>query len=95
MNKTEFIKEVAEKTNATEKDTAKFLETFIEVIQLELARGEKVQIIGFGSFEGRQRNEREAFNPATREKITVAATVTPVFKAGKSFKEFVAASVKD
>ncbi|HZK44048.1 MAG TPA: HU family DNA-binding protein [Syntrophomonadaceae bacterium] len=94
MNKTELVKALAEKTEMTQKDAAKALEAVVATIQETLAEGERVQIIGFGSFEVRDRKERKVISPATGEEILVPATKVPAFKAGKSLKEAVAASMK-
>jgi len=90
MNKAEFVKLMAEKGEMTQKDAAKALETVIESIKDVLAQGDKVQIIGFGSFEVRERKERTVASPGSKEKIVVPATKVPVFKAGKSLKDVVA-----
>lgn len=89
MNKTELIKALAEKAEITQKDAAKVLDATVESIQEALAKGEKVQIIGFGSFEVRDRKERKVISPATREEILVPATRVPAFRPGKSLKEAV------
>ena len=94
MNKTEFIKAMAVKTEFTQKDSAKALEALLETIKKALAEGEKVQIIGFGSFEVRDRKERKVISPATREEIIIPATKVPAFKPGKAFKEAVASNKK-
>ncbi|MDD3888953.1 MAG: HU family DNA-binding protein [Syntrophomonadaceae bacterium] len=90
MNKTELVKSLAEKAEITQKDAAKALDVMVETIQESLAGGEKVQIIGFGSFEVRDRKERKVISPATKEEIIVPATKVPAFKPGKSLKEAVA-----
>ncbi len=90
MNKSELVKSLAEKAEITQKDAAKALDAVVETIQQALANGDKVQIIGFGSFEVRDRKERTVISPATREEITVPATKVPAFKPGKSLKEAVA-----
>ncbi|MDD2585418.1 MAG: HU family DNA-binding protein [Syntrophomonadaceae bacterium] len=90
MNKTELVKSLAEKAEITQKDAAKALDAMVETIQESLAGGEKVQIIGFGSFEVRDRKERKVISPATKEEIIVPATKVPAFKPGKSLKEAVA-----
>lgn len=94
MNKTELVKALAEKAEITQKDAAKVLDAVVETIQEALAKGEKVQIIGFGSFEVRDRKERKVISPATGEEILVPATKVPAFKPGKSLKEAVAAQAK-
>jgi DNA-binding protein HU-beta len=90
VNKSELVKSLAEKAEITQKDAAKALDATVEVIQTALANGDKVQIIGFGSFEVRDRKERKVISPATGEEIKVPATKVPAFKAGKSLKEAVA-----
>ncbi|MEN6350949.1 MAG: HU family DNA-binding protein [Syntrophomonas sp.] len=90
MNKSELVKSLAEKAEITQKDAAKVLDATVETIQQALANGDKVQIIGFGSFEVRDRKERKVISPATGKEITVPATKVPAFKPGKSLKEAVA-----
>ena len=87
MNKSELISMVSEKTEMSKKDTEKVVSAVLDCIMDELARGEKVQLVGFGTFEVRERKEREGRNPATVATITIPALKVPVFKAGKSFKE--------
>lgn len=94
MNKTELVKALAQKTEMTQKDTAKALDALTATIQKTLAGGEKIQIIGFGSFEVRNRKERKVISPATKQEITVPATKVPAFKPGKSLKEAVASGKK-
>ena len=89
MNKSELISVVAEKTGMTKKDTEKVVNSVFEGISESLAKGDKVQIIGFGTFEVRERKAREGRNPATGEPITIPAVRVPVFKAGKALKESV------
>lgn len=90
MNKSELVKSLAEKAGFTQKDAAKALEAMVGTVQGALAKGDKVQIIGFGSFEVRDRKERKVISPATGQEITVPATKVPAFKPGKSLKEAVA-----
>ena len=90
MNKSELVKSLAEKAGFTQKDAAKALEALVDTIQEALTKGDKVQIIGFGSFEVRDRKERKVISPATGQEITVPATKVPAFKPGKSLKEAVA-----
>ncbi len=90
MNKSELVKALAEKADFTQKDAAKALEAMVATIQDALAKGDRVQIIGFGSFEVRDRKERKVISPATRQEITVPATKVPAFKPGKSLKEAIA-----
>ena len=87
MNKQELVTKMAEKTQLTKKDTEAVLKAFIDSVQEALVNGEKVQLIGFGTFETRERAAREGRNPRTKETITIPATTVPVFKAGKEFKE--------
>jgi DNA-binding protein HU-beta len=94
VNKSELVKSLAEKAEITQKDAAKALDAMVETIQQALAEGDKVQIIGFGSFEVRDRKERKVISPATGEEITVPATKVPAFKPGKSLKEAVAVKKK-
>lgn len=89
MNRTELAAEVAEKTGLTKKDADNALSAALEAIQKELASGGKVQLIGFGSFEIKERPERTGRNPATKEAITIPASKAPVFKAGKALKDAV------
>ena len=88
-NKQDLIAEVAAKTGLTKKDSEKAVNAFGEVVTEFLAKGEKVQLIGFGTFETRERAAREGRNPQTGEAIKIAATVVPAFKAGKALKDAV------
>lgn len=90
MNKTELVRSLAEKAEVTQKEAAKILDATLEVIQEALASGDRVQIIGFGTFEVRDRKARTVISPATGEEIQVPATRVPAFKPGKSLKESVA-----
>jgi DNA-binding protein HU-beta len=89
MNKTELIKAVSEKAELTQKDAAKVLDSVLETITNSLANDDKVQIIGFGTFEVRERSARKGRNPQTGEEIEIAATKAPAFKPGKELKEAV------
>jgi len=89
MNKTELVAAVAEKTALSKKDSEKALNAVIDAIKETLAAGNKVQLVGFGTFEVRERGERKGRNPQTKEEITIAASKTPVFKAGNPFKDAV------
>lgn len=89
MNKSGLIAAIAEKTDLTKKDTEKVLAAFIETVEDALKNGDKVQLVGFGTFEVRERAAREGQNPATGEKIHIAATKVPAFKAGQAFKDIV------
>ena len=90
MNKTELVAAIAEKTDLTKKDAELALTAVVESITEALVKGDKVQLIGFGSFEIKNREAREARNPRTGETIKVAASKAPVFKAGKALKDKVA-----
>ena len=90
MNKTELVAAMAEQAGLSRKDAEKALKAFTDVVSEELQKGGKVQLVGFGTFEVRDRAEREGKNPATGEKITIAATKVPAFKAGKALKDAVA-----
>lgn len=87
MNKNELISAVAEKTGLSKKDSEKALNAALETITAKVAEGEKVQLIGFGTFELRERAEKQARNPRTGEKMTVPACKAPAFKAGQAFKD--------
>ena len=90
MNKAELIAAVAEKAGLSKKDTEKVINAAFEAITEALVAGEKVSLVGFGSFDVRNRAERTGRNPVTREEITIPASRTPVFKAGKALKDAVA-----
>lgn len=90
MNKAELVSSVAEKTDLTKKDVEKAVTGILDTITETLARGEKVQLVGFGTFETRARAARKGRNPQTGEEIQIAATNVPVFKAGKALRESVA-----
>lgn len=87
MNKTELITSMAEKSKLTKKDSELALKALIESVEEALVSGEKVQVVGFGTFETRERAAREGVNPRTKEKIQIAAATVPAFKAGKEFKD--------
>lgn len=89
MNKTELTAALAEKTGFAKKDAEKALNAFVDVITETLKEGDKVQIVGFGSFEVKERPARTARNPRTGEEIEIAASKAPVFKAGKALKDAV------
>ena len=78
---------MAEKGGISKKDAEKALNAFLESVEESLERGDKVQLIGFGTFEVRQRAERRGMNPQTGEEIMIKASKVPVFKAGKAFRE--------
>ena len=87
MTKTELIAAVAERTGTTKKDAERVVNATFETIAAELAKGEKVQIAGFGIFETKRREARTGRNPLTGETIQIAASRTPSFKAGKALKD--------
>lgn len=90
MNKGELVDKVAEKAGVTKKQADAILTAALEVVQDAVASGEKVTLVGFGTFEPRDRQEREGRNPKTGEVMTIPATRVPAFSAGKQFKEMVA-----
>ena len=87
MNKTEFIAAVAEKAEISKKDSEKALKAFVDVVAEQLKAGDKVQLVGFGTFEVSERAAREGRNPQTGETMTIAARKAPKFKAGKALKD--------
>mgnify|MGYP001622999124 FL=1 len=89
MNKAELIAAMAAKTGETKKAAEGAVNAFIEIITEELKKGEKVQLVGFGSFEVRKRAARKGRNPQTKEEIKIPASKAPVFKAGKALKDLV------
>ncbi len=89
MQKTDFIKAVAERTGVSQKETRTVVDAALDVIAEALKRGEKVTLTGFGTFEVRQRQEREGVNPQTRAKIKIPATKTPGFSASVALKDAV------
>ena len=90
MNKTELIAEVANKAGLSRKDAEKALGAVVETITEAVVKGDKVQLVGFGSFETKQREARTGRNPKPKETIEIPATRVPVFKAGKALKDAVA-----
>ncbi len=89
MNKSELIAAIAAKTGNTKKDAEATLNAFINVVEATLVKGDKVQLVGFGSFEVRKRAARKGRNPQTKEEIKIPASKAPVFKAGKALKDLV------
>ena len=87
MNKSELINALAEKTSFSKKDAEKALNAFVETINGALAKGEKVQLIGFGTFGVKERAAREGRNPRTGEVVKIKASKVPTFKAGKALKD--------
>ena len=89
MNKTDLVNAVAEKTELSKKDAAKAVHAVFETVMDSLSEGEKVQIIGFGNFEVRERKARKGRNPQTGEEIQIPASKVPAFKAGKALRDAV------
>ncbi len=89
MNKTELINAVAEAAELSKKDATKAVDAVFDAIQESLANGDKVQLIGFGNFEVRERAARKGRNPQTGEEIEISASKVPAFKPGKALKEAV------
>lgn len=87
MNRTELVAAIAEKTELSKKDAEKALKAFTDVVAEELKKGEKIQLVGFGTFEVSERAEREGRNPQTGEAMTISASKSPKFKAGKALKD--------
>ena len=90
MNKAELVAAVAEKTALSKKDSEKAVNAAFEAITAALVGGDKVQLVGFGAFEVKERNARVGRNPKTKEEIPIPASRVPVFKAGKALKDVVA-----
>ena len=89
MNKSDLIAAISAKTGTTKKDAEAALNAFVSVVTEALEKDEKVQLVGFGSFEVRKRAARKGRNPQTKEEIKIPASKAPVFKAGKALKDLV------
>lgn len=89
MNKAELVAAIADKAEISKKDVEVSLKAFTEVVAEELKKGEKIQLVGFGTFEVSERAARTGRNPRTKEEITIPASKAPKFKAGKALKDFV------
>jgi DNA-binding protein HU-beta len=89
LNKAELVSAVAEKADMSKKDAEKAVKAVFEVIEESLAQSEKVQLVGFGTFEVKERAERTGRNPQTKEAILIPAAKVPGFKAGKALKDAV------
>ena len=89
MNKADLVAAVAAKTGDTKKNAEAAVNAFVDVVTESLKKGDKVQLVGFGSFEVRKRAARKGRNPQTREEIKIPASKAPVFKAGKALKDLV------
>ncbi len=87
MNKTELVAAIAEKAQITKRDADAALKAFTDVVSDELKKGEKIQLVGFGTFEVSERPAREGRNPRTGETMTIAASKQPKFKPGKALKD--------
>ena len=87
MNKAELIAAMAEKAELSKKDSEKALKAFVDVVTEELVKGEKIQLVGFGTFEVSERPAREGRNPQTGETMEIKASKAPKFKAGKALKD--------
>ena len=87
MNKTELVAAVAEQADISKKDAEKVLKAFVDVVTEEMKKGEKVQLVGFGTFEVSERAAREGRNPHTGETMKIEACKAPKFKAGKALKD--------
>lgn len=87
MNRVELVAAIAEKTELSKKDAEKALKAFTDVVAEELKKGEKIQLVGFGTFEVSERAAREGRNPQTGETMKIAASKAPKFKAGKALKD--------
>ena len=89
MNKAELVAAIAEKTELSKKDSEKVLKAFVDVVTEELTKGEKIQLVGFGTFEVAERSAREGRNPQTGATMKIPASKAPKFKAGKALKDAV------
>lgn len=89
MNKTELVAAIAAKSELSKKDAEKALKAFIDTVSEELQKGEKIQLVGFGTFETSKRAARTGKNPQTGKEIKIAACTAPKFKAGKALKDAV------
>ncbi|MBO6112557.1 MAG: HU family DNA-binding protein [Lachnospiraceae bacterium] len=89
MNKTELVSAIADKAGISKKDSEKALKAFTDTITAQLKKGDKVQLVGFGTFEVTKRAAREGRNPQTGEVMKIAASKAPKFKAGKALKDLV------
>ena len=89
MNKTELVAAMAEKAELSKKDAESALKAFVDVVTDELKKGEKVQLVGFGTFEVAERAAREGINPLTKQPMSIPASKAPKFKAGRGLKDAV------
>ena len=89
MNKEELVQEISKKAKVTQKEAGEVLNSLVETVQKTVAKGQKVTLVGFGTFEARKRAARTGRNPQTGKEIKIAAKTVPAFSAGKKFKELV------
>ncbi len=89
MNKAELVAAIAEKSGVSKKIAEKVMVALVDSVKESVSKGDKVQLIGFGTFEARKRSERVGKNPRTGEALPIAAATVPAFKAGKAFKDAV------
>ncbi|MED1203606.1 HU family DNA-binding protein [Heyndrickxia acidicola] len=89
MNKTDLVNQVAEKSELSKKDAAKAVDALLHTISESLSKGDKIQVLGFGNFEVRERSARKGRNPQTGEEIEIAASKVPAFSPGKALKDLV------
>ena len=89
MNKEELVQEISKKAKVTQKDAGEVLNALVDTIQKTVAKGKKVTLVGFGTFESRKRAARTGRNPQTGKEISIPAKTVPVFSAGKNFKTVV------
>ena len=90
MTKSDLVTQVAEAANLSKKDAEKAVGAVVDAITGALSKGDKVALVGFGTFETRKRPERKGRNPQTKKEITIPATTAPAFKAGRALKDAVA-----
>ena len=89
MNKEELVQEISKKAKVTQKEAGEVLNALVDTIQKTVAKGKKVTLVGFGTFEARKRAARTGRNPQTGAELKIAAKTVPAFSAGKKFKELV------
>lgn len=95
MNKSELVKAIAKELETTEKSANKFVDAFVKVTTDAVADGEKVTLVGFGTFEPAEYKGREGYNPKTKEKIEIPGGVKPKFTPGKDFRDKVSSATKE
>ena len=87
MNKNEFLRAIADKTESTIKDATAFYEAFVETVTEAMKADDKITLVGFGTFEVREKPAREGINPQTKEKVSIPASKAPALKFGKAYKD--------